>query len=691
MKVKYFEKLKEKIEMYDMIIANFIAGNDIIEPAQKLGASEIEIMFNSVASETEISRWFCISKFPDYMKNQLYKSIREECVTDDVKINFYVYCSPYKIDWNSAEMKNKMTLWKRYTAKQMGDGTVFDYRENRQAGLNQQRIIKSTKYLNEAELDYDRTTVRTAFMIKVTGQRTDMGLVNLSEAIRNLKLFCNDKGIVLRDVRVNVADWIRSINMFSLRNQKEVTNHMSYKVITDDVLANMNSYTQGRVGYGGLCLALDVQTMSPIMKIFKENPDDPENVLISAETGGGKSYFLKPLISYFLADGCVVIINDYEGDEYTNYASYLKAANPDDVCVISMGKGSTEYFDPCEIPALTGDPEVDDALKETAESYILAMFRVMVHGVDDYFTTEEEVVMSKAISRMYDCNGVTDDKYTWEYSKGLTLRNVYEEIEDMVISKELQKEDDENKSHIAAVNIRKACSIFFDEGGSKSGTFKKPIPASKLFGAKMIVFSFGMKGAGNEGADPALLALKQLSVANVSIQISNHSKYVKHTFTVKAWEEFQRWGEAKGSADIIGNAMTGGRKRGDINLIITNDLSSMLDDDNPLNSKLRQNIQHYFIGKIADRQIREKFCEKFDLQECLPALDRIAKATQTGGKKRKKSKKGGVGFESKYKHAFLIALGDGQRAVGKVFLPPELRESNIFRTGVVIGGTEEQQ
>ena len=52
------EKFKDKLAMYDMILANFYAGSDIIEPQTKLGASEIEIMFNSVASETEITRWF---------------------------------------------------------------------------------------------------------------------------------------------------------------------------------------------------------------------------------------------------------------------------------------------------------------------------------------------------------------------------------------------------------------------------------------------------------------------------------------------------------------------------------------------------------------------------------------------------------------------------------------------------------
>ena len=58
-----------------------------------------------------------------------------------------------------------------------------------------------------------------------------------------------------------------------------------------------------------------------------------------------------------------------------------------------MGKGSTQYFDPCEIPMLTGDDEVDADLKEQAIGYILAVFRVIACGLDGEFTQWEERVM----------------------------------------------------------------------------------------------------------------------------------------------------------------------------------------------------------------------------------------------------------------------------------------------------------
>ena len=255
----------------------------------------------------------------------------------------------------------------------------------------------------------------------------------------------------------------------------------------------------------------------------------------------------------------------------------------------------------------------------------------------------------------------------------------------MVESKELVDSDADNLKHKAAVAIIDSASIYFEPGEAKSGTFKQPMSANELYKAKFIVFSFGMKGSDNSAMDPTILALKQLSVAYVNIQISNFCKYVRHCFNVKVWEEFQRWGEAKGSAPILSNVITGGRKRGDVNFIITNDLAAMLDDDNELNKKLRQNIQNYAIGKIPDSFVRQEFVKKFDQQEVLVALDNIAKAAsaqQSGTQKL-------TGSQSRYKNAFCIILEDGKKAIVKVKLPNVLLKSELFKTGVIIKEDEQ--
>ena len=673
-------KRKEKIDMYDMILANLIAGNAIIEPTTRLDNSQLAIGFSNISSAEQLTKYFMINKFPDFLQPRLIDVIRNKCMNTGIKINFYFYAQPHRINWDSPEMKNRMTVWRRYSAEHSGAIDVFAYRTQRGESMARNRIITSTKYLNEAELEHKRSFLSTFFIITVSAKRNEDSLANMAESIKSLKTLCNQSDIKLTELRINMIDWLRAIGPFSLRAEEEVNSKLARKVLTDDILANFNSYKQGRIGIRGVPLGIDILSGGPVMRKFKEDPDAADNWLISAGTGGGKSFWVKTLLTYLIADGFVCCVMDYEGDEYTNLANYIRAGNPDDVRIVSMGKGSNVYFDPCEIPEITGDPKVDEDLKESAIGFILAIFRTIVCGLDGEFTKEQDRVMSLAIQRMYDTAGVTDDKYTWKRSRGLRLHDVYYEIKEMVESKELVDNDEDNLKHKAAVAIIDSASIYFEPGEAKSGTFKQPMSANELYKAKFIVFSFGMKGSDNSAMDPTILALKQLSVAYVNIQISNYCKYVRHCFNVKVWEEFQRWGEAKGSATILSNVITGGRKRGDVNFIITNDLAAMLDDDNELNKKLRQNIQNYAIGKIPDSFVRQEFVKKFDQQEVLVALDNIAKAAsaqQSGTQKL-------TGSQSRYKNAFCIILEDGKKAIVKVKLPNVLLKSELFKTGVII-------
>lgn len=672
-------KFREKLDMYDMILANLIAGNSIIEPSQQLDNSQLAIGFSSISSEQQLSKYFVISKFPDYMKPQLIDSIRRRCMKSGLKINFYFYGEPHRINWDSPEMKNRMIIWRRYSAEHSNAVDVFSYRAQRGEALARQRIIQSTKYLNEAELEYRRSFLRVFFIIEVSARRDEESLTNMYDSIKLLKEYCSQSDIKIQELRINMIDWMRGIGPFCLSIMKEMYSKLSKKVVTDDILANFNQYSQGRIGVDGVPLGMDVLNGVPVLYKFKRDPNQAENWLISATTGGGKSMWIKSLLTYMLATDKVACIMDYEGDEYTNFANYIRAGSEDDVKIVSMGAGSTVYFDPCEIPDLTGDSKVDDDLKKSAIGFIESVFRVIVCGDSGNFSRAEERVLSMAIQRMYDTVGVTEDKETWHRSKGLRLYDIYNEIKQMVDNKELIDQDTDNLKHRAAVSIVDSSSIYFEPGEAKYGTFKTAMSANELYKAKLVVFSFGMKGASESQSDPTLLALKQLSVAYVNISISNYCKYVRHCFNVKVWEEYQRWIENVSSGPIINNSITGGRKRGDINFIITNDLSSMIDKDNKLNTKLRLNIQHYVIGKTPDEAVRNDFVNQFDLQDMKGALDKIAKAHADTSSSDKTS-----GAPSKYKYSFCIAFENGKRAIVKSMLPKSLLNSKLFTTGVEI-------
>lgn len=687
-KRKKKQSLAEKIDMYDMILANLYAGNSIIEPDQELDNSKIAIGFSNIASEDVIMKYFVINQFPDWMYPHFMDTIRGECILPGVKINFYIYGQPHRIRWDSAEMRNKMSIWRDYAESTSSDVSVFEYRAKRNASLTKDRIIWATKYLNEAELDYKRTVMKVSFVIEISAKRDDESILNLGKSIERYKKICLASDIKTKELRIDMISWIQSLGIFSLQHIREVIGKTPKKIMTDDILANFCSYKQGRVGNNGVCLGVDVLSRVPVLKKFKADPDAPENWLVSAGTGKGKSFFVKALLTWLMADGFVITVMDYEGDEYPNLANYIKAGNPEDVKIVSMGKGSTVYFDPMEIADLTGDDDIDDDLKESAIAYTLSIFRIINCGVKGKMDRTEERLISTAIKRVYDSVGVTEDKSTWHRSKGLRISMVYDELKEMMESKEFIDESTDNIKHKALVRIVENSSIYFDEGEAKAGTFKHPMPANELFKAKFIVFSFGMKGANSSQTDPVILALKQLSVAYVSIQISNYCKYVRKCFNVKVWEEYQRWGDIEGSGETIGNVITGGRKRGDVNIIITNDLAAMLDDENELNKRLSQNIQSYAIGAIKDKDIRHKFCEKYGLREIEPSLQLIARANSTEDDELQNKRKL-AGSGNRYRFSFCIALDNGKKAIVKPMLPAELRNSKIFRAGVDVQQIEQ--
>ena len=189
-KRKKKQSLAEKIDMYDMILANLYAGNSIIEPDQELDNSKIAIGFSNIASEDVIMKYFVINQFPDWMYPHFMDTIRSECILPGVKINFYIYGQPHRIRWDSAEMRNKMSIWRDYAESTSSDVSVFEYRAKRNASLTKDRIIWATKYLNEAELDYKRTVMKVSFVIEISAKRDDESILNLGKSIERYKKIC---------------------------------------------------------------------------------------------------------------------------------------------------------------------------------------------------------------------------------------------------------------------------------------------------------------------------------------------------------------------------------------------------------------------------------------------------------------------------------------------------------------------
>lgn len=669
---RFVEKSKDKLRMYDGMLENIVAKDAILEPDVDLTTQQIHIGFSTVSSSTRIFKYFLISQYGDWVPANLFTDIRNYVSVGRVRVDFTQYIVPHKIDWTSPEMKNRMRVWEDFTSVE-SDTSVFGYRENKSEQLRKERIVTSTDFLNKSDLEYERKFAKMFVLVTVSGERTETGLVDMEDTIKLLYEYGDIKKLKFRELKVNLVDYLKYLTPMSLGYNQVLSKRTSKKIVTDDILAHLGSFKQGVVGTTGVSMGVDILARVPVLRKFKEDPDKAEVMLICAETGGGKSYFVKTLITQLLADNVYMTILDYEGDEYTNLYKYIGAANSKDAVLISFGKGGSEYFDPMRFPALVGDPDIDDELKENSINFTLAMFNIIVAGSDSVMTDVQRKIVSEAISRVFDSVGLTDDKTTWHKSVqyGLTITDVYEEIKLMVMRKEFTALDDDGVKHKAAMTVQENASIYFEAGEARYGSFAKPLAADAIYNAKLTIFSFGAKGQAASTQDRDIIALRQLGVAYICTAKSNYCKSVLKTYHGIVYEEVQRWGDIKGSDEILSNSITGGRKRGEMVFLITNDMSSILDDSSKLNARLRQNIQNYAIGKIRDKGVREKFCEAFEMQDCRGVLHSIA--TGVGDN---------VGFN--YNKAFCIMMDNGKRAVVKVMLPPAIARSKLFKTGVEV-------
>lgn len=139
--------------------------------------------------------------------------------------------------------------------------------------------------------------------------------------------------------------------------------------------------------------------------------------------------------------------------------------------------------------------------------------------------------------------------------------------------------------------------------------------------------------------------------------------------------EFQRWGKFPGADKTLGVALTGGRKLGDVNIIITNVIAEMLGEDR---FNVFSNVTSFLIGAIGDKDVRVDLCNRLSIPNMLPELNKISTVRST----KDEYKGAGSSESSDYRYAFLCGLDKSKYAITKMLLPEHLAKSDLFRTGV---------
>lgn len=638
----------------------------------------------SYSGKDKVSYYYTFDGLPEELPVAYVDEFRA-VAKPGIKINFISFLDPTRIEWDSPAIQQKLKVWKRNSAD-LDDVDEYNFRENLRFLDSNVRRRHSLVYLSSAEIRRRRKIFRFRTMMVIAGLRGsdfDDTVLNCEEVAKNL-------GIVANRVTEHLPMYLRAFSPMSAEMAGKVTKQIGNTVLPDEIIARFNTYDQGRIGEKGIYWGTDIYSGFPVLKEVKRTTETAENFLFTAETGGGKSYFVKNIIIQLDADPRFTgTIMDIEGFEYIPYANFL--GRHSDVVILNMAEGQGNYYDPVAI-ALTGNKDLDKDMLSLSSSFTRSLLKVLV---GDYKQDEEKSkwissIIDESVSVTYTKAGVTEDMKTWGNSKDLTLHDVYKnfvELYEQAIQYKYEVEEGKvkptardnyrlNSEYISALDSAAASlrTYFekFENGGVNSKVFKQRISLKSVIDAKLVVCSFGLAGKSEANIDHTQLALTQCYAAIIS-QVRSLFAKSRGKFNYKVWEEFQRWGRMEGSEAVLNSALTGGRKNGDVNIVVTNKVSEMLGSNDKFG--IFENTTSFAIGAIGDANVRKGLCEALSIEDISFELDKLVI-------KHKRGKSGVNTFSSIYDKGFLIKLDKSVVSLVKVSLPDELAGSDLFRTGV---------
>lgn len=627
---------------------------------------------------------YTIDGYPSEVENSLRYNIRSEC-RGDTSISFLSILERHKIEWGTNLMKLKLRSWKILDEDQ-GEVTAFNLHESIDSLDSMEWKKQSLVYLNDAVLRRKRQTFRFRCLVLVQGKRG----TDFEESIMAIEDYCAQRKINLTRVLFNIPDYVSMFSPFKLLRNPKLEKEMGNVVLTDELLSRFTTFSQGKIGKRGDYWGTDIFSCFSCLKPTKAKETDSETWLFTGETGSGKSYFGKGILLQLLAKPFINgTINDVEGFEYLGLVDLVETST-DKVVVLNMAEGQGLYYDPVPI-ILTGESSSDRGMYAMSVSYTSTLFRTLVGVVEVKVSTWVDVIINDAISNTYGGSNVKQKVMSsWSNSENLSMFDVYANIKGMLLNnKNIDKNDIhrlayDNADYYNALQVVVArLSRYFDKEGTLSGTFANKISIKDIAYAKLVINSFGMAGKSPDTVDPVQLALMQLYASFISHIRSMFSK-AQGRYNFKVWEEFQRWGSFPNSERIISTALTGGRKLGDINIIMTNKVGDILKDDK---FGIFGNINSVAIGCIWDSKVRHELCERLSMLNFEEDLDMLVRKN----KNLLNYVDGDTVQDSAYNKAFLVGLDKTFFTVSKMVLTDELDVMPLFQTGIELRLEDEDE
>ena len=647
---------ERKVRPMDVYLGNierYIKGG-LADEKSDLNDSEVQVGYEILYSKRSQRCYYYVRALPEYISGSFYVAAREAIsllkTEYPVFLNFRIQGIPHIINWDSAEMKERRKQWANYEKTKVAEDTRFADAKTRQQSIFEDWRMKSWDYIQNAE---DRKIqlidCEITFELAVDGNSTEPKR-SLLDACREFEQWLSKNNIKFKKVKNNIMDFLRYTSITSLDSRTKASKQVMNRVLSSEVLADMVSYVPGKINDVGVLFGIDLSTGMAVYKNMVRPGGDAENFLVIAETGGGKSFYMKALAIQMAINGFHQVVLDIDGE-------YKRAAKLLDGVIIDMSKSAGLYFDSTVIGDLTGDEGIDAALLEDSRITTENIFNILCDP-DKGMTSTEVKLFNDAYTNMFRKYGIIpNDRSTWKNSKQLSFRILYKEIVDLARQSTYSVYENELRAFIDKL------FVFFDPNGIRAYLFKKPINLNEILSHKGklpmfidIVLNLESESAGKANVEALI---KQSTATYLVTLVTNYFKS-KHEFSVHYIEEYQRYSASPGVESLVVYMITGNRKRNAATFIISNSPTTLLETGSAANRAIIDNINNYLIGLVKPMAI-EKVCKAFSLDNCITDLTKICK-------------------DPLYKHMFILKINGKDTTLVFQSLPSSIADGPVFMT-----------
>lgn len=674
----FIQKTKDLVNMWDTI---FYEWRNRYDPtAGPVSTARFYMDSNFIYSGTnKATALYVVESFPYVMEFSYLKTLRN-AMPPGVTLNAITLREGEDIPWDDAAFKSRMQILSE-VSKETRSEVRDEFTQSKHVARDVQdaRTRETMDYLTIADATVagatgDDGTQRRMFYMQrtlliVTGGRNADLMIALKDLEKSLK---NKNGFVLTRITGNLTEYIKAISPFTGAMTKREKGLMPPLLVSDEIAARYHTFEQGVVGKGKVYLGTDINTLAHVYKTFKRSGTDAEVVVILGMTGSGKSFDAKALIMQLQGmQNMVGTINDYEGNEYEAFGKLLSKHSK--VVTLDFSVGSGYYYDPVPLRA-TGLAEVDNDLLEVSKEHVRSIFAAIVGPESRSKYAWIDVILENGINAFYLDKGITHNLDTWSKTEGLTLYDVYEYM------KLYEPASESNEFKEQKIYLLERFAMYFDKDKKSNNYFTRPITFEEIAEADLVINNFAMRGRTEDNLSPLDSALIPMNAALISY-IRSVASYARGKYNYKVWEELQRMSKLESAVTLLKTPLSGGRKLGDINIVISNDPGELLKEDK---FNLFGSVNLLKVGRVPNDDVLKLICQRFNMPNMYPELARIASARELT-----EGDFGAAGDEEydavmadPYLKSFLTRIDNGEAVIVKTNLPKWLAMTPLFRTGV---------